>query len=65
MNNYLLPTSIIIAAIIIALGLIHLGYDMRVAQMCNDIKMTIQLATAVDKEFNNSKLLELCSEYAF
>lgn len=65
MNNYLLPTSIIIAAIIIGLGLGHLAKEIRIAQMCYDPKMTVNIAEVVDKEFNNSKFLKLCSKYTF
>ena len=40
MKNFLLPISIIIAAIIIALGLGHLASEIRIAQMCSDFDNT-------------------------
>ena len=42
MNNYLLPSSIIIAAIIIAFGMGHLASEIRIAQMCDDVQQTMQ-----------------------
>lgn len=42
MSKYLLPLSIIIAAIIIAFGMGHLASEIRISQMCDDIQQTMQ-----------------------
>lgn len=52
MSNYLLPLSIIIAAIIIAFGMGHLGSEIRIAQMCDDVKTTM----SADVQFVNKEL---------
>ena len=52
MNNYLLPLSIIIAAIIIAFGMGHLASEIRIAQMCDDVKTTM----SADVQFVNKEL---------
>ena len=52
MNNYLLPFSIIIAAIIIVFGMGHLASEIRIAQMCDDVKTTM----SADVQFVNKEL---------
>ena len=52
MSNYLLPLSIIIAAIIIAFGMVHLVCEIIIAKMCDDVKTTM----SADVQFVNKEL---------
>ena len=63
MKNYLLPLSIIIAAIIIAFAIGHFASEMRIAQMCSDFEMTQRMMYETNKESEVTELINICLKH--
>ena len=60
MKNFLLPISIIIAAIIIAFGLGHLASEIRIAQMCSDFDNTGGFIIQTMGEEKVKEMMKVC-----
>ena len=60
MKSVLLPISIIIAAIIITFGLVHLASEIRIAQMCSDFDNTGGFIIRTMSEEKVEEMMKAC-----